>query len=73
MLKVNDYKTDLIVFTSKYKQDVYNDSSIMIGHTVVDCSSQVRDLGVIFNLVLSLHQPLSYTSNFNFTLETLAE
>ena len=31
MLKVNDDKTELIVFTSKYKEDLYNDLSITIG------------------------------------------
>ena len=62
MLKLNDDKTDLIVFTSKYKQDVYNDLSMTIGDTVVDCSSQVKDLGVIFDRVLSLRQHVSYTS-----------
>ena len=49
MLKLNDDKTELIVFTSRYKQDLYNDLSITIGGTVVDRSSQVRDLGVIFD------------------------
>ena len=62
MLKLNDDKTELIVFTSKYKQDLYNDLSITIGDTVVDCSSQVKDLGVIFDQMLSLHQHVSYTS-----------
>ena len=62
MLKLNDDKTQLIVFTSKYKQDLYNDLSIMIGGIVEDCSSQVRDLGVIFDRVLSLRQHMSYTS-----------
>ena len=62
MLKLNDDKTELIVFTSKYKQDLYNDLSITIGDTVVDCSSQVKDLGVIFDRVLSLRQHVSYTS-----------
>ena len=61
MLKLNDDKTELIVFTSKYKQDLYNDLSITIGDTVVDCSSQVKDLGVIFDRVLSLRQHVSYT------------
>ena len=51
MLKLNDDKTEVIVFTSKYKQDLYNDLSITIGDTVVDCSSQVKDLGVIFDRV----------------------
>ena len=62
MLKLNDDKTELIVFASKYKQDLYNDLSITIGDTVVDCSSQVMDLGVIFDRVLSLRQHVSYTS-----------
>ena len=62
MLKLNDDKTELIVFRSKYKQDLYKNLSITIGDTVVDCSSQVKDLGVIFDRVLSLHQHVSYTS-----------
>ena len=62
MLKLNDDKTEFIVFTSKYKQDLYNDLSITIGDTVIDCSSQVKDLGVIFDRVLSLRQHVSYTS-----------
>ena len=62
MLKLNDDKTELIMFTSKYKQDLYNDLSITISDTVVDCSSQVKDLGVIFDRVLSLRQHVSYTS-----------
>ena len=62
MLKLNDKKTELIVFTSKYKQDLYNDLSITIGDNVVDCSSQVTDLGVIFDRVLSLRQYVFYTS-----------
>ena len=74
MLKLNDDKTELIVFTSKYKQDLYNDLSITIADTVVDCSSQAKDLGVIFDRVLSLRQHVSYTSKTcDFTLETLAE
>ena len=43
-------------------QDLCNDLSITIGDTVVDCSSQVKDLGVIFDRVLSLRQHVSYTS-----------
>ena len=62
MLKLNVDKTALIVFASNYKQDLYNDLSITIGDTVVDCSSQVNDLVVIFDRVLSLRQHVSYTS-----------
>ena len=59
MLKLNDDKTGLIVFTSKYKQDLYNDLSITISDTVVDCSSQVKNLGLIFDRVLSLLRNIS--------------
>ena len=38
MLNLDDDKTELIVFTSKYKQDLYNYLNI-----VVNCSSQVKD------------------------------
>ena len=62
MLKLNDDKTELIVFTSKYKLDLNNDLSITIGDIVVDCSSQVKNLGVIFDRVLSLGQHVSYNS-----------
>ena len=73
MLKLNDDKTELIVFTSKYKQDLYNDLSITIGNTVVDCSSQVKDLGVIFDRVLSLRQHVSYTSKtYRFHLRNIS-
>ena len=54
MLKLNDEKTELTVFTSKYNQDLYNDLSKTIDDTVVDCSSQIKDFGVIVDRVLSL-------------------
>ena len=74
MLKLNDDKTELIVFISKYKQDLYNDLSMTIGDTVVDCSSQTKDPGS------SLIECYRYVSmciipqrRAGFTLETLAE
>ena len=72
---LNDDTTEPIVFTSKYKQDLYNDLSITIGGTVVDCSSQVKDLVVIFDRVLSLRQHVCLIPQrrADFTLETLAE
>ena len=60
MLKLNDDRTGRIVFTSKYKQYLYNYLRITIGCTVVDRSSQVTDLVVIFDRVLSLRQHVSY-------------
>ena len=70
MLKLTNDKTELIVFTSKYKQELYNDLSITIGDTVVDCSSQFKDQGVIFDRVSMC---LISQGRADFTLETLAE
>ena len=53
ILKLNDDKTELIVFTSTCKLYLYNDLTITVGATVVDCSSQVNDLEVFFDRVLS--------------------
>ena len=73
MLKLNDDQTELIVFTSDYKQDLYNDLSIMIGSTVMDSSSQVRALGVIFDRELSLRRHVSDTSKtFRFHLRNIS-
>ena len=40
MLKLNDDKTELIVFSSNCIQDLYNYLSITIGDTTVACSAQ---------------------------------
>ena len=74
MLKLNDDKTELIVFTSKYKQDLYNDLNITIGDTVVNCSSQVRGLGsslIEYSCYVSM--TLIPQKRADFTLETLEE
>ena len=65
MLKLNDDNTELIVFTQKNKHNSYNDLSLTIGDTVVNCSSQVKNFGVILDRVLSLRS--------DFTVETSAE
>ena len=49
----------IIVFTSKYKQDLYNYLSITIGDTVVDCSSQVKDKGATSEAGKSLFRDAS--------------
>ena len=41
MLKLNDDKTELIVFASRYNQHLYSDASMMIGNTTVVCEPQV--------------------------------
>ena len=62
MLRLNDEKTELIVFISKYKHDLYIELIITIGGTVLYCCPQVRGLWVIFDRMLSLRQHVSYTS-----------
>ena len=74
MLKRNGEKTELIVFTSKYKQDLNNDLTITIGGTVVDCSSQVKDLGsYLIVCYCYVSMCLIPQRRADFTLETLAE
>ena len=62
MLKLNDDKTELIVFASRYNQHLYIDASMMIGNTTVVCEPQVKNLGVIFDQVMSMRQHVNYTS-----------
>ena len=62
MLKLNNDKTELIVFASSYNQHLYSDASMMIGNTTVVCEPQVKNLGVIFGQVMSMRQHVNYTS-----------
>ena len=62
MLKLNDDKTELIVFASRYNQHLYSDASMMIGNTTVVCEPQVKNLGVIFDQGMSMRQHVNYTS-----------
>ena len=62
MLKLNDDKTELIVFALRYNQHLYSDDSMMIGNTTVVCEPQVKNLGVIFDQVMSMRQHVNYTS-----------
>ena len=62
MLKLNDDKTELIVFASRYNQHLYSDVTMMIGNTTVVCEPQVKNLGVIFDQVMLMRQHVNYTS-----------
>ena len=74
LLKLNDDKTELIVFASKYKHDLYNDLSITIGDTVVDCSSQSGIWGSsLIECYRYASMCLIYQTCADFTLETLSE
>ena len=71
MLKLNDDKTELIVFTSKYKQDLYNDLSITIGDTVVHKSRILGSSSIECYRYVSMFLILQRRADF--ILETLAE
>ena len=58
MLKLNDDKTEPIVFDSCFNQHLYSDISMT---TTVVCEPQVNNLGVIFDQVLSMRQHVNYT------------
>ena len=62
MLKLNNDKTELIVLASCYNQHLYSDVSIMIRNTSVVCEPKVKNLGFIFDQMMSMRQHVNYTS-----------
>ena len=46
----------------RVNQHLYSDVSMMIGNTTVVCEPQVKNLGVIFDQVMSMRQHVNYTS-----------
>ena len=47
-LKINDSKTEFIIFRSPILKQNLSDLSVSVGDTEVPSSSKVRDLGVVF-------------------------
>ena len=58
-VKLNDQKTDVVVFGTKYKLPLVKDIHITIGGSTMSSSSQVRNLGVIFDSTLSMTNHIS--------------
>ena len=56
-LKINDSKTEFIIFRSPLLKTDLSGVSIRVGDSQISSSSKVRDLGVIFNdcLLLDAH------------------
>ena len=52
--KINDSKTEFIIFLSPPLKQNLSDLSISVGDTQVSSSSNVRDLGVVFFTKISL-------------------
>ena len=59
ILKINDYKTELIIFRSPLLKQNLSDLSISVGDTHVSPSSKVRELGVVFEQYITLHDHIS--------------
>ena len=47
--KINDYKTEFIIFRSPILKQNLSDLSVSVGDMQVSPSSKVRDLGVVFD------------------------
>ena len=59
LLKINEHKTDVIVFGTKQKLPTLKDFRITVGDTTRIPSSSVRNLGVIFDSSLSMTSHIS--------------
>ena len=58
-LKINDSKTEFIIFRSPLLKQNLSDLSISVGDSQVFQSSKVRDLGVVFDQYLTFHDHIS--------------
>ena len=58
-LKINDSKTDFIIFRSPLLKQNLSDLSVSVGDMQVSPSSKVRDLGVVFDQYLTFHDHIS--------------
>ena len=59
LLKLNDQKTDVVVFGTKHKLPVMKGIRITIGGSTLSPSLHVRNLGVIFDSTLSMTNHIS--------------
>ena len=59
LLKLNDEKTDVVVFDTKHKLPLMKDIRITIGEATLKASSNVRNLGVVFDSLLYMTNHIS--------------
>ena len=57
--KINDSKTEFIIFRSPLLKQNLSDLSVSVGDMQVSPSSKVRDLGVVFDQYLTFHDHIS--------------
>ena len=58
-LKINESKTEFIIFRSPLLKQNLSDLSVSVGDMQVSPSSKVRDLGVVFDQYLTFHDHIS--------------
>ena len=58
-LKINDSKTEFIIFRSPLLKQNLSDLSVSVGDMQVSPSSKVRDLCVVFDQYLTFHDHIS--------------
>ena len=58
-IKINDSKTEYIIFRSPLLKQNLSDLSVSVGDMQVSLSSKVRDLGVVFDQYLTFHDHIS--------------
>ena len=58
-LKINDSRTEFIIFRSPRLKQNLSDLSVSVGDMQVSPSSKVRDLGVVFDQYLTFHDHIS--------------
>ena len=66
MLKLNQDKSELIVFLSKYRIRWVNDLSLMIGGRLLHAVQSVRNLGVIMDSGLTMEKQVNAISKSCF-------
>ena len=62
-LKINDSKSEFIIFRSPLLKQNLSDLSVSVGDLQVSPSSKVRDLGVVFDQYLTFHDHISGICN----------
>ena len=58
-LKLNDDKTEVIIITSPYNKSRHTISNIQVGDSYIDGSTHARNIGVMFDEVIDMHQHIA--------------
>ena len=62
LLKLNDDKTEFIIFAPKYRQHLYRNIEVTAGDCVIRSEAKVKNLGVILDNKLSLEDHVNAVS-----------